>query len=175
MYKYKLLFIYFAPYESSGRFWRLTFTRLVWALVIFQIFMTGLFSLRGQFFATIAMVPAILYSTWWGWYMIREFEGLSKFMALSSICEVERGGNAESVVGLQEGVVGDGSRKEPAKGLVARSQTCVRWQIVSVKLIASGLSTGADMPTMTRRCLCFLPHDTPTTASPRWPTFTTVC
>ncbi|OCF40913.1 membrane protein [Kwoniella heveanensis CBS 569] len=111
VYKYKLLFIYFKPYESNGEAWRITFARTLWALVIFQLFMTGLFSLRQFFWASGAMVPLILYTLWWSWVMYRDFGPLSQYLALSSICEVKRGEQPGGVVGVGE------------EGNVSRSQT----------------------------------------------------
>nr|XP_019005258.1 uncharacterized protein I203_02105 [Kwoniella mangroviensis CBS 8507]OCF68719.1 membrane protein [Kwoniella mangroviensis CBS 8507] len=111
VYKYKLLFIYFKPYESNGEAWRITFARTLWALVLFQLFMTGLFSLRQFFWASGAMIPLILYTLWWSWVMWRDFGPLSQFLALSSICEVKRGEEPTGVAG-----VGD-------EGPVSRSQS----------------------------------------------------
>ncbi|WWC67830.1 uncharacterized protein I206_101747 [Kwoniella pini CBS 10737] len=111
VYKYKLLFIYFKPYESNGEAWRIAFARTLWALVLFQLFMTGLFSLRQFFWASGAMIPLILYTLWWSWVMYRDFGPLSQFLALSSICEVKRGEQPTGVAG-----VGD-------EDSVSRSQT----------------------------------------------------
>ncbi|EIW68814.1 hypothetical protein TREMEDRAFT_31663, partial [Tremella mesenterica DSM 1558] len=105
VYKYKLLFIYFKPYESNGEAWRLTFARLLWALMIFQVFMTGLFSLRPPYYFSGAMVPLLAYTLWWSWTMYQSYGGLSEYVALSSICEVQRGEGADSVAG----VAGEGS------------------------------------------------------------------
>ncbi|WWC87012.1 uncharacterized protein L201_001895 [Kwoniella dendrophila CBS 6074] len=111
VYKYKLLFIYFKPYESNGEAWRITFARTLWALILFQLFMTGLFSLRQFFWASGAMVPLILYTLYWSFAMYRDFGPLSQFLALSSICEVKRGEEPTGVAG-----VGD-------EGAVSRSQS----------------------------------------------------
>jgi hypothetical protein len=98
-----LLPVYFKPYESNGEAWPITSHRLLWALIIFQLFMTGLFSLRPPHYLSAAMVPLIAYTLWWGWVSHRDYSGLSKYIALSSIREVERGEGAESVVGVREG------------------------------------------------------------------------
>ncbi|WOO82803.1 Calcium permeable stress-gated cation channel 1 [Vanrija pseudolonga] len=91
VYKYKLLFIYFKPFESNGEAWKISFDRLLWALIIFQLFMTGLLSLEQNFVLTGLMLPLISFTLWWGYTMSRDFTPLSKHIALSSICEVERG------------------------------------------------------------------------------------
>lgn len=66
--------------------------------------MTGLFSLRPPYYFSGAMVPLIVYTLWWSWTMYNDFGPLSQYVALSSICEVERGEGADSVVGVN----GDG-------------------------------------------------------------------
>jgi hypothetical protein len=65
--------------------------------------MTGIFllsNLKPPILA-LAMTPLILYTLWWSWTMIRDFGGLSRFLALSSICEVERGEGADVVAGVR--------------------------------------------------------------------------
>ena len=109
----ELIVVYFKPYESNGEAWRITFVRLLWALVIFQVFMTGLFSLREPYWPSLAMLPLIAYTLWWAWTTDQDFTPLSEYIALSSICEVTRGGAAEEVVGV------------PEEGAVSRSQAWV--------------------------------------------------
>ncbi|WWD22163.1 hypothetical protein CI109_106652 [Kwoniella shandongensis] len=111
VYKYKLLFVYFKPYESNGEAWRISFARTLWALIIFQLFMTGLFSLRQFFWASAAMAPLIAYTLWWSWVMYRDFGPLSEYLALSSICEVQRGEGVDGVLGVED------------EGNVSRSQS----------------------------------------------------
>lgn len=53
--------------------------------------MTGLLSLEQNFVLTGLMLPLISFTLWWGYTMSRDFTPLSKHIALSSICEVERG------------------------------------------------------------------------------------
>ncbi len=97
--------VYFKPYESNGEAWRITFARLLWGLIIFQLFMTGLFSLRSSYWLSLAMAPLIAYTLWWSWSMLTDFGGLSKYLALSSVCEVQRGEGADHVIGVREGEV----------------------------------------------------------------------
>lgn len=100
VFKYKLLFIYFKPYESNGEAWRITFARTLWALIIFQLFMTGLFSLRTYFWASAIMVPLIVYTLWKSWMMWQDFGPLSEYLAISSICEVQRGEGVHGILGV---------------------------------------------------------------------------
>lgn len=113
VFKYKLLFIYFKPYESNGEAWRITFARTLWALIIFQLFMTGLFSLRTYFWASAIMIPLILYTLWKSWMMWRDFGPLSEYLAISSICEVQRGEGVHGILGVDSG------------GAVSRSQSMI--------------------------------------------------
>jgi hypothetical protein len=97
------LVVYFKPYESNGEAWRITFNRLLCALIIFQLFMTGLFllsNLKPPVLA-LAMVPLLMYTLWWSWTMVRDFGGLSRYLALSSICEVQRGEGADVAAGVR--------------------------------------------------------------------------
>lgn len=68
--------------------------------------MTGLFLLQQQkdrqYWLPLAMVPLIVYTIWWSWVMFTDFKGLSRFLALSSICEVQRGERADAVAGIEE-------------------------------------------------------------------------
>lgn len=92
--------VYFKPYESNGEAWRITFARTLWALIIFQLFMTGLFSLRTYFWASAIMVPLIVYTLWKSWMMWQDFGPLSEYLAISSICEVQRGEGVHGILGV---------------------------------------------------------------------------
>jgi len=96
--------VYFKPYESNGEAWKITFDRLVWSLVLFQVFVTGLFSLSKSFWLVALMVPLILYTTWWGWVMSRDFTPLSKYLALSNVCDVQRGEQPAEVLEIDDHV-----------------------------------------------------------------------
>lgn len=102
VFKYKLLFIYFKPFESRGEAWGITFRRVLWALILFQTFVTGLFSLRKLFHLTIFMLPLLGYTMWWGYTMMNDFTPLGEHTALSSICDVQRGEEMEGVLGVAD-------------------------------------------------------------------------
>ncbi|PVF96948.1 DUF221-domain-containing protein [Serendipita vermifera] len=103
VYKYKLLFVFYKPYESQGQAWPITFVRLMWGVVIFQVLMTGIFTLEKYFILSVIMVPLIAFTIWWGWVTYHHFEGLSSFVSLSTVCEVERGQDSEDVARLRAG------------------------------------------------------------------------
>jgi hypothetical protein len=63
--------------------------------------MTGLFTLRGRWVLSLALIPLLLYTAYWSWTIYADFRPLCKYVALSNICEVERGEAAEQVVGVR--------------------------------------------------------------------------
>ncbi|KAG8221618.1 hypothetical protein J3R82DRAFT_1895 [Butyriboletus roseoflavus] len=103
VYKYKLLFVFYKPYESRGQAWPLTFVRLIWGIVIFQIFMIGILTLRQCYIMSSLLVPLVLATATWSWYTHKTFRPLSNAVCLSSVCEVERGEEAADIVRLREG------------------------------------------------------------------------
>ncbi|KAI0317538.1 DUF221-domain-containing protein [Amylostereum chailletii] len=103
VYKYKLLFVFYKPYESHGQAWPITFARLVWGVVIFLVFMIGNFLLNRSYIMSSLVAPLVLGVVVWSWYMDRSFHPLSKYVSLSSVFEVERGVDSEDVVRLRAG------------------------------------------------------------------------
>ncbi|KAI6038575.1 hypothetical protein EDC04DRAFT_2694215 [Pisolithus marmoratus] len=91
VYKYKLLFVFFKPYESQGQAWPITFVRLVWGIVIFQVFMIGILTLRQSYIMSSLLVPLLAGTVAWSWYIHSAMRPLSHAVSLSSVCEVERG------------------------------------------------------------------------------------
>lgn len=59
------------------------------------------------------MVPLIAYTLWDSWVMFKDFGPLSNHLALSNLCEVERGDSADQVIGVRD------------EGEISRSQRCV--------------------------------------------------
>jgi hypothetical protein len=102
VYKYKLMFVYFKPFEAGGTAWSITFRRMIWGLLLFQVFVTGLFSLRKKPTAVLFMVALLGYTSWWGYVMNRDFTPLSEYTALCNICEVQNGEGAGDVAGIPE-------------------------------------------------------------------------
>ncbi|KAJ8456119.1 hypothetical protein ONZ45_g18815 [Pleurotus djamor] len=103
VYKYKLLFVFYKPYESQGQAWPLTFIRLVWGIVIFLVFMTGIFILRKSYVLSSLLSPLLLGTVVWSWYVHKNLRALSKFVSLSSVHEVERGEETADVVRIRAG------------------------------------------------------------------------
>ncbi|KAJ7471304.1 hypothetical protein B0H11DRAFT_2041193 [Mycena galericulata] len=110
VYKYKLLFVFYKPYESQGQAWPITFVRLIWGVMIFLIFMTGFFLLQNTYASsklsyviTVMLGPLIVGTLLWSWYVDKALKPLSEFVSLSSVCEVERGEETEDVAKLRVG------------------------------------------------------------------------
>jgi len=103
VYKYKLLFVFYKPYESQGQAWPITFTRLIWGVIIFLVFMTGIFILRKSFVLSSLLAPLLGGTLLWAWYEDKAFRPLSKYVNLGSVFEVQRGEDTADVVRLRHG------------------------------------------------------------------------
>ncbi|OSD04375.1 DUF221-domain-containing protein [Trametes coccinea BRFM310] len=103
VYKYKLLFVFYKPYESQGQAWPITFVRLIWGVLMFIIFMIGLFILKKSFILATLLAPLLGGTLLWWYYTDKKFRPHSKFVSLSSVHEVERGEEVADVVRLREG------------------------------------------------------------------------
>jgi calcium permeable stress-gated cation channel len=103
VYKYKLLFgscsqsveyrlsfndhitVFYKPYESQGQAWPITFVRLIWGVVIFLVFMTGIFLLKQSYILATLVLPLLVGTIVWSWYIHKTLKPLSKFVSLSSV------------------------------------------------------------------------------------------
>lgn len=63
--------------------------------------MTGIFTLRKAWFLSSLLVPLLAGTCAWAYYIYRLFKPLSKYVALSSVFEVERGEESTDVVRLR--------------------------------------------------------------------------
>ncbi|KAJ7822433.1 hypothetical protein B0H13DRAFT_2447922 [Mycena leptocephala] len=79
-------FLFYKPYESQGQAWPITFVRLIWGVMIFLIFMTGFFLLQNTYASsklsyviTIMLVPLIVGTVLWSWYVEKALKPLSEF------------------------------------------------------------------------------------------------
>lgn len=123
VYKYKLLFgmsldchhmirtilqyprvVFYKPYESRGQAWPITFNRLLWGVIIFQVFMIGVFTLSNSFILSSLMGPMLFFTVWWAWYMGKRFTPQSRYINLDSVYEVQRG-ETDEMSRLGEGEV----------------------------------------------------------------------
>ncbi|KAE9392544.1 DUF221-domain-containing protein [Gymnopus androsaceus JB14] len=103
VYKYKLLFVFYKPYESQGQAWPLTYVRLIWGVMIFLVFMTGFFLLSQSFVLSSLLVPLLAGTLIWSWWLHTTLTPLSEYVNLSSVFEVERGEETADVTRLKMG------------------------------------------------------------------------
>jgi len=123
VYKYKLLFgmlhfssfllcgtsscslhtVFYKPYESRGQAWPITFIRLIWGVVIFLLFMTGIFTLRKSWVLSSLLIPLLFGTVAWSWYIDKKLKPLTKYVSLSSVFEVQRGEETADVTKLRAG------------------------------------------------------------------------
>ncbi|CCM06528.1 uncharacterized protein FIBRA_08801 [Fibroporia radiculosa] len=103
VYKYKLLFVFYKPYESHGQAWPITFARLIWGVIIFIVFMMGIFILKRSYVLATLLAPLLAGTLLWSWYTNKTFQSLSEFVNLSSVFEVQRGEDTADVVRLRAG------------------------------------------------------------------------
>jgi hypothetical protein len=95
--------VFYKPYESQGQAWPITFIRLIWGVVIFLLFMIGIFILRKSYILSFLLVPLLAGTVAWSWYVDKSFKPLSKYVALSSVFEVQRGEETADVLRLRVG------------------------------------------------------------------------
>lgn len=95
--------VFYKPYESQGQAWPITFTRLIWGVMIFQIFMLGIFTLRKAYILATLVSPLLAATVLWSWYTDKTYRPLSKHVSLSSVFEVQRGEESAEVVRLRAG------------------------------------------------------------------------
>lgn len=122
VYKYKLLFgpynfslpstislltsccaVFYKPYESQGQAWPITFVRLIWGVIMFQVFMEGILTLKKAYISALLLLPLLTGTILWAWYIHKTFEPLSRFVSLSSVFEVQRGEETADVTRLRAG------------------------------------------------------------------------
>ncbi|KAI0750936.1 hypothetical protein C8Q80DRAFT_1154688 [Daedaleopsis nitida] len=103
VYKYKLLFVFYKPYESQGQAWPITFVRLIWSVIIFIVFMCGMFIVKESFILATLLAPLLAGTLLWWYYTDKQFRPMSKFVSLSSVHEVERGEESADVIRLRAG------------------------------------------------------------------------
>jgi calcium permeable stress-gated cation channel len=95
--------VFYKPYESQGQAWPITFIRLIWGVVIFLLFMIGIFTLRKSYVLSSLLVPLLIGTVVWSWYVDKSLKPLSKYVGLSSVFEVQRGEETADVHQLRAG------------------------------------------------------------------------
>jgi hypothetical protein len=103
---------------------------MVLGIILFEVFMTGLFLLKTAYIISTCMAPLVVFTLYWSWRMYHRFEPLSTFVSLSLIADVQKGEPAERILrvgydGVDGGVTrsqasGHGPPSPRAPGLFAR-------------------------------------------------------
>ncbi|GAA6046727.1 hypothetical protein JCM3770_003137 [Rhodotorula araucariae] len=103
VYKYRFLFVFYRPYESRGQAWPLAFNRVGFGVLLFQVFMLGLFTVSKAFLLVVLMIPLLAGTTYSIWRMGATYGPLARFVNLSQACAPDHGAGAEDVVKLRQG------------------------------------------------------------------------
>ncbi|KAL9933257.1 hypothetical protein V8E36_007975 [Tilletia maclaganii] len=93
--KYKLIFVFYKSYESRGQAFPLSVQRMVFSLLLFQVFQFSLFSVRKQFVLSTLILPLFFGTFWYSRLLERTFKPLCEYVNLQSVREME----AQGVVG----------------------------------------------------------------------------
>lgn len=103
VYKYRLLNVFHRPFESRGQAWPIAFNRIAVGMLIFQLFMTGLFTVRGAFPLSTLMAILIAVTAYSCFNMYRKFHGLARYVNLQQACEVQRDEEPSNIQQLKRG------------------------------------------------------------------------
>jgi len=112
VYKYKVLNVYYRAFESQGQAWPIACNRIGWALIIFQVFMLGLLSLRQVFLLSTLVIPLILYTIQQLIRLESVYGKHSQFTSLSQLREAQRKEEEDDSLG-EEGRPQNNSRSSP--------------------------------------------------------------
>lgn len=103
IYKYKLLFVFYPPPTSmQSSLTAILRPRLIFAIVLFQIFQLSLFSAHRQVLLTLLTLPLIATTVWYGRFLDKRFSDLEKFEALEGSIAADRESRRRSVAQEQE-------------------------------------------------------------------------
>ncbi|CAI2170750.1 11292_t:CDS:10 [Funneliformis geosporum] len=89
-FKYLLLYVYFHPYESSGLSWPKIFRRIMIGVYIFQLLMIGYMSLRKSFHLAVIIMPLIVITGVYTYFVNGAYDKSSRFIPLESIREDQK-------------------------------------------------------------------------------------
>lgn len=81
----QLLYAMDHPQHATGGAWPMICYRIMVGMGVFQLVMAGLIALDKEFFAAALVVPLIPITIWYSYYFGRNYEPLTKFIALRSI------------------------------------------------------------------------------------------
>ncbi|KAM9919310.1 hypothetical protein OXX59_008046 [Metschnikowia pulcherrima] len=85
VYKYQLIYSYVHPPHSTGKVWPMIFRRLIFGLIIFQLFMCGTLALEGAILLSVLCTPLFLVTLAVAWNFEKYYLPLHNFIALRAI------------------------------------------------------------------------------------------
>lgn len=85
VYKYQLIYSFVHPPHSTGKVWPMIFRRLIFGLIIFQLFMCGTLALEGAILLSVLCTPLFLVTLVVAWNFERYYLPLHSFIALRAI------------------------------------------------------------------------------------------
>lgn len=85
VYKYQLIYSFVHPPHSTGKVWPMIFRRLIFGLIIFQLFMCGTLALEGAILLSILCTPLFAVTLIVAWNFERYYLPLHNFIALRAI------------------------------------------------------------------------------------------
>lgn len=85
VYKYQLMYSFVHPPHSTGKVWPMIFRRVIFGLMIFQIFMCGTLALEGAILLTVLCVPLLFVSLIVWWNFEQYYVPLHTFIALRAM------------------------------------------------------------------------------------------
>jgi hypothetical protein len=85
IYKYQMLYSMDQPQHATGGAWRIICYRIILGLVVFQVVMAGILTLKSAFTGALLIAPLLVLTVWYSFYFGRRFTPLTLFIALRSI------------------------------------------------------------------------------------------
>lgn len=85
VYKYQLIYSFVHPPHSTGKVWPMIFRRLIFGLIIFQLFMCGTLALEGAILLLVLCTPLFIVTLVVWWNFEKYFLPLHNFIALRAI------------------------------------------------------------------------------------------
>lgn len=85
VYKYQLIYSFVHPPHSTGKVWPMMFRRLMFGLLIFQLFMCGTLALEGAILLSVLCTPLFIVTLYVWWNFEKFYVPLHDFIALRAI------------------------------------------------------------------------------------------
>ncbi|KAF3985367.1 hypothetical protein FT663_05330 [Candidozyma haemuli var. vulneris] len=85
VYKYQLIYSFVHPPHSTGKVWPMIFRRLMFGLLIFQLFMCGTLALEGAILLSVLCTPLFIVTLLVWWNFEKFYVPLHDFIALRAI------------------------------------------------------------------------------------------